>query len=145
MVVGFIIPQFLKKGGFIKMLVIHFLGEVECKTCEELEQVLELKTEKGVNEFKIALETDYPYMDVCVNKNYACISYFGKDEISCCSSMDENNGLNEYGYMEFYIGNEYEKVTVPNYQVTSFSKAKDAIMEFVKTKSRPTNLEWEEL
>ncbi len=59
--------------------------------------------------------------------------------------MDENNGLDEYGYMEFYIGDEYGKVSIPNYQVISFSKAKDAVMEFIKTKSRPANIEWEEL
>lgn len=129
----------------MKILVINFLGKVECQTCEELEQVLKLKTEKGVNEFKIAVGTAYPYMDVCVNENYACMNYFGEDEISCCASMDENNGLDAYGYMEFYIGDEYGKVNVPNYQVTSFSNAKDAVMEFVKTKSRPTNIEWEEL
>ncbi len=52
------------------MFVEHFLGKIECNTCEELEQVLELRTEKGVNEFTIELEDRccYPYLIMHVNK-----------------------------------------------------------------------------
>lgn len=59
--------------------------------------------------------------------------------------MDKNNGLYEYGNMEFYLGDEYSKMLVPNYQVISFAQAKSAALEFFNTKSRPTNIEWEEL
>ena len=48
--------------------------------------------------------------------------------------------------MEFYLGDKYHtKMIVPNYHVISFVQAKSAALEFFKTKSRPTNIEWDEL
>lgn len=126
------------------MLVEHFLGKTECNTCEELEQVLELRTEKGVNEFTLELETYYPYLIMHVNKDYAYVHYFWDDGPGS-ASMDESNGLDEYGYTEFYLGDECTELLRPNFQVVSFAKAKSAALEFFKTKSRPTNIEWMEL
>ena len=126
------------------MLVEHFLGKTECNTYEELVQILELKNENGVNEFTLELETCYPYLIMHVNKDYAYVHYFGDDGPGS-ASMDESNGLDEYGNTEFYLGDKYTKLLRPNYQVVSFAKAKSAALEFLKTKSRPTNIEWMEL
>lgn len=129
------------------MFVEHFLGKTKCNTCEELEQILELKTEKGVNEFTIELDDCccYPYLIVHVNKDYAHVHYFDSDDDVGSASMGENNGLDEYGDMEFYLGDEYTKMLVPDYQVISFAQAKSTALEFFKTKTRPANIEWEEL
>ena len=52
------------------MFIEHFLGKADCKTCEEIAKVLELKTKSGFNEFIITLAESYPYMTMYVNNDY---------------------------------------------------------------------------
>ena len=55
------------------MLVQHFLGEKKCNTCEELENELELKNEKGVNEFVLSFDEELPLVYMNVNREYATL------------------------------------------------------------------------
>lgn len=44
------------------MLAEHFMGQKECNNLEELREVLGERTEKGVNEFIISTNEQFPYM-----------------------------------------------------------------------------------
>ncbi len=127
------------------MFIEHFLGKADCKTCEEIAKVLELKTKSGFNEFIITLAESYPYMTMYVNNDYASLGYYWKENDPGYLSIGEENGLNNTEDMEFCMNSEYEKFLVPNYAVIPISQAKEAIVEFFKLKSLPTIVKWEEL
>lgn len=57
------------------MKVSHFGGEVECKTIEDLDSVLNMRYGIGVNEFWISGEEENPCLPVLVNNNYAYLTF----------------------------------------------------------------------
>ncbi|MDE5824676.1 MAG: hypothetical protein K2H91_08350, partial [Lachnospiraceae bacterium] len=95
--------------------------------------------------FIITLEEYYPYMTMYVNNDYASLSYYWRENDPGYLSIGKENGLNDAGDMEFCMNSEYEKFLVPNYAVIPISQAREAIVEFFKTQSLPSNVEWEEL
>ena len=60
-------------------------------------------------------------------------------------SIGNNNGLDEMGDMIFYTALGDKTFLVPNYSVVMFEEAKQAAVEFFKTKKLPKSIEWEEL
>lgn len=127
------------------MLVQHFLGEKKCNTCEELENELVLKNEKGVNEFVLSFDEEFPYVYMNVNREYATLNYYYKDNDPGYVSIGNNNGLDETEDMIFYTDLGNKTFLAPNYSVVMFEEAKQAAVEFFKTKKLPQSIEWEEL
>lgn len=126
------------------MLVQHFLGEKKCNTCEELEKELEKRNEKDVNEFILSFDEELPLIYMNVNKEYASLNYYYEDNDPGYVSIGNNN-LDKNGDMIFYTALGNKTFLVPNYSVVMFEEAKQAAVEFFKTKNLPQCIEWEEL
>ncbi len=58
------------------MRIEHFLGQENCNTINEVVCVLKKQTEKGVNEFWISCDEDYPVLTILTNQNYAYAHFF---------------------------------------------------------------------
>lgn len=127
------------------MLVEHFMGKKECKSIEELEEVLEVRTKKNVNEFIISSESYFPYMVMSVKNDYACLNYFWEDNNPGYSSIGDGTDLDEDGISIFYTNTDEEEIEVANYSIMSVSKAVMAVKEFFETGTLPKCIEWEEL
>ncbi len=126
------------------MTVEHFMGKALCTNYEELENVLKIRTEKGVNEFVISGEEYYPFIMMAVKDDYATITYFEKDDTSFVS-IGGNTDLGEDGISIFYTNTDEEEIEVENCSVIPFSKAVMVIKEFFETMRLPECIEWEEL
>lgn len=59
-----------------------------------MREVLEKKTEKGVNEFIISTDEPYPYMIMSVKEKYAHLGYFKEDDDPGYSSVNNEPVLN---------------------------------------------------
>lgn len=127
------------------MLVEHFMGKKKCNNFEEMREVLEQRTMKGVNEFIISTDEPFPYIIMSVKENYACLSYFRGEDDAGYSSIGTEHILDEDGISIFYTNTEDEEIEVANYLIITFEKAVSAIKEFFNTKSLPKCIEWEEL
>ena len=127
------------------MLVQHFLGEKICNTLEELERELEIRSDKGVNEFILSFDEELPLVYMNVNKEYASLNYYYEENDPGYVSIGNNNGLDEKEDMVFYTALGNKTFLVPNYSVVMFEEAKQAAVEFFKIKKLPQSIEWEEL
>ncbi|MBP1903789.1 hypothetical protein J2Z32_000401 [Paenibacillus turicensis] len=127
------------------MLVEHFLGKAVCTTYEELESILEVRTEKGVNEFIISSKEYYPFIMMSVKDDYATISYFDKEDESSFVSIGFNTDLEQDGITIFYTNTDKEEIAVENGFILPYSKATMVIKEFFETIRLPKCIEWEEL
>ena len=88
------------------MLVEHFMGQKECDSLEELREVLNERTEKGVNEFIISTHEQFPYMILSVKEKYACLSYFREEDAPGYSSINVNPVLDADGISVFYTNTD---------------------------------------
>lgn len=127
------------------MLVEHFMGQKKCSDFEEMREVLKQRTEKGVNEFIISTEEEFPYMIMAVKEEYACLSYFQEEDDPGYSSINNEPIFDEEGVSVFYTNTEDEPIEVANYSIITFEKALLAIEEFFETRCLPKSIEWEEL
>ncbi len=86
------------------MRVFDFGGETECKTIEELNELLNKRYENNSNELELYGSENYPFMTILVVDKWACIHFF-KDEDDCghYAFCDENT-LDKDGYTIFYTG-----------------------------------------
>lgn len=127
------------------MIVEHFMGKKECSNFIELEKVLRMRTAKGVNEFIINSEEEFPYLIMSVKDEYACLNYFDEDNSPGYSSIGGDVDLNEDEISIFYTNTDEEEIEVANYSIMSFQKAIMAVKEFFETNIMPKCIEWEEL
>ena len=127
------------------MLVEHFMGKKKCSNFEEVREVLQERTEKGVNEFIISTDKEFPYMIMAVKEEYACLSYFEEEDSPGYSSVNSEPILDEEGVSIFYTNTEDEEIEVANYSIITTEEAIHAIQEFFDTECLPKCIEWEEL
>jgi hypothetical protein len=127
------------------VLVEHFLGKAVCTNDEELESILKVRTEKGVNEFIISSKEYYPFIIMSVKNDYAVISYFDKEDESSFVSIGGDTNLEQDGITIFYTNTEKEEIAVENGFILPFSRATKVIKEFFETMRLPKCIEWEEL
>lgn len=127
------------------MLVEHFLGKKECNDLDELREVLNKRTEKGVNEFIISTYEQFPYMIMSVKGKYACLSYFREEDDPGYSSVNSAPVLDADGISIFYTNTDSEEIEVANYSIIDIKNATSAIEEFFETLQLPKCVEWEEL
>ena len=129
----------------INMLVEHFMGQKECNNLEELREVLGERTEKGVNEFIISTNEQFPYMIMSVKGKYACLSYFRGEDGPGYSSVNDTPVLDADGISIFYTNTDSEEIEVANYSIIEIEDAVSAVEEFFETLQLPKCIEWEEL
>ena len=127
------------------MLVEHFLGKKECSNFEEMREVLDERTEKGVNEFIISTNEPFPYMVMAVKERYACLSYFREDDDPGYSSVNNTPILDADEISIFYTNTDSEEIEVANYSIIEIKDAVSAVKEFFETQQLPKCIEWEEL
>lgn len=127
------------------MIIEHFMGKEECKNICELNFILNKKTEKGVNEFIISLDSQYPFMIMAVNNNKACLSYFRFDDDPGFSSINNMADFYEDDITVFYTNTDEEEIEVENNSIISIEQAIKAIEEFFITNQLPKCVDWEEL
>ena len=127
------------------MLVEHFMGQKECNNLEELREVLDERTEKGVNEFIISTHEQFPYMIMSVKERYACLSYFREEDDPGYSSVNDTPVLDADGISIFYTNTDSEEIEVANYLIVEIEDAVSAVVEFFETLQLPKCIEWEEL
>ena len=126
------------------MNVWHFGGEVECKTIEELDSILNIRYETMKNEFLIYGNEKYPYLAILVNHDYAFITFFPEDEGILYQSIGMNTTLNPNNMSIFYNGTPTNEIEIDNDFVVPFAKAREAAIEFFTTLSLPVCIEWSE-
>jgi hypothetical protein len=127
------------------VLVEHFLGKAVCTNYDELESILKVRTEKGVNEFIISSKEYYPFIIMSVKDDYAAISYFEKEDESSFVSIGGNTDLEQGGITIFYTNTDKEEIAIENGFILPCFKATKVIKEFFETMRLPECIEWEEL
>ena len=127
------------------MLVEHFMGQNKCDSLEELRKVLSERTEKGVNEFIISMNEQFPYMIIAVREKYACLIYFREEDDPGYSSINTNPILDADGISIFYTNTDSEEIEAANYSIVKIEDAVSAVEEFFETLQLPKCIEWEEL
>lgn len=127
------------------VLVEHFLGKAVCTNYKELESILKVRTEKGVNEFIISAKEYYPFIIMSGKDDYATISYLDKEEESSFVSVGGNADLEQDGITIFYTNTDKEEIAIENGFILPCSKATMVIKEFFETMRLPQCIEWEEL
>ncbi len=127
------------------MLGEHFMGQNKCDSLEELRKVLSERTEKGVNEFIISMNEQFPYMIMAVKEKYACLSYFREEDDPGYSSINTNPILDADGISIFYTNTDSEEIEVANYSIVKIVDVVSAVEEFFETLQLPKCIEWEEL
>lgn len=127
------------------MIVEHFMGKKECSDFEELREILDKRTEKGVNEFIISTNEKFPYMIMSVKGEYACLSYFREEDDPGYSSVNNVPILDKDGISIFYTNTDSEEIEVANYSIIKIEDAVSAVKEFFETQQLPKCIEWEEL
>lgn len=127
------------------MTIEHFIKTEKVNNVSDIKSILNKKTEKGVNEFIISLDSPYPYIIISVNGNKACLSYFRYDDDPGFHSI--NNAVKSYenGITIFYTNTEDEEIEVENCAIVTIEQAVKAVEEFFLTEQLPKCIEWEEL
>jgi hypothetical protein len=110
-----------------------------------LEQILNLRTNKGVNEFVLYNEPEYLYLVLLVNKDYTYLHYYSQDDHPGFRSMASDNGLDDNDTSIFYTNTDKEEVSIPNDSIMSFNNALIAVKAFFETGDMPKSIEWDEL
>ena len=127
------------------MKISHFGGVVECKTIEELKNVLNMRYGDEVNEFWISGEEENPCLAILVNKGYATLTYFPEDGHMGFQSVGMDTDLEADGISVFYTNTPEEEMEINNDAIIPFSKALGAIIEFFETMHLPKSIEWVEM
>jgi len=128
------------------MIIEHFGGKAICDNIKDVENVLNYRTEKGVNEFWIYGETKYPLLGLLVNKGTAYLHYFvNEGEPGFQSIGNDNLELDENENSIFYTNTDTEEVSIPNYSIITFTSALKAVKEFFETNDMPQCIEWDEM
>lgn len=124
------------------MIIEHFGGKKKCNNLKEIEQELQFRTQKGVNEFIICGEESFPYLVILANKDSAYLHYYEEEDDAGFRSIGNEN---EKGESIFYTNTDKEEVVIENMSIVNFSLAVMAAKEFCETKERPKSVEWEKL
>lgn len=127
------------------MMIEHFIQTEICNNVSEISSIINKKTEKGVNEFIVSLDSKYPYMIVAVNRNKASISFFRYDDDPGFSSINHTMNSDENGLTVFYTNTEDEEIEIENSQIITIEQAIKAVEEFFITEQLPACIDWEEL
>lgn len=124
------------------MVIEHFGDKKICNNFQDIEQELQFRTQKGVNEFIIYEEESFPCLVILVNADTAYLHYYEEEDDPGFRSIGNEN---EKGKSIFYTNTDKEEVVIENMSIVSFSLAVMAAKEFYETKERPTCVEWDEL
>ncbi|WP_277408695.1 Imm1 family immunity protein [Lacrimispora xylanisolvens] len=127
------------------MIIEHFEGKNECNSLDNIEDILTQRTHKGVNEFIIHGEQEFPYMVVLVNNNYAYLHFYKEDDDPGFRSIGGDTDLENDGDSIFYTNTDNEEVSIENVSVVPFSNALTAVKQFFETRDMPKCIEWDEL
>lgn len=127
------------------MIIEHFEGKNECNSLDNIDDILTRRTHKGVNEFIIHGEQEFPYMVVLVNNNYAYLHFYKEDDDPGFRSIGGDTDLEKDGDSIFYTNTDNEEVSIENVSVVPFSNALMAVKQFFETRDMPKCIEWDEL
>lgn len=127
------------------MIIEHFEGKTECNSLDNIDDILTRRTYKGVNEFIIHGEQEFPYMVVLVNNNYAYLHFYKEEDDPGFRSIGGDTDLEKDGDSIFYTNTDNEEVSIENVSVVPFSNALMAVKQFFETRDMPKCIEWEEL
>lgn len=128
------------------MIIEHFMGKEICENIDEIHTILEKQTSKGVNEFWISINGDYPVISVLTNQNYAYVHFFekeGEPGLQIISDVDLKLDLD--GETVFYTNTDTEEVKIENSCIVDIKRAIEIVHEFWVTHQLPKYISWEEL
>ncbi len=127
------------------MKVFHFGGETDCKSLEDLNNVLSNRYENDANEFELYGSGEYPFMTILVSCEWACVHYFeSEDDCGRYAYCDEKL-LDEDEYTDFYVGSATSKTEISNKLVIPFSLALIAVQDFFLYSKMSEKIKWFEL
>ena len=127
------------------MTIEHFIKTEKVNNVSDIRSILNKKTEKGVNEFIISLDSKYPYIIMSLNKDKACLSYFRYADDPGFHSINNTVKSDENVITIFYTNTENEEIEVENCTIITVEQAVKAVEEFFLTEQLPKCIEWEEL
>jgi len=127
------------------MIIEHFEGKNECNNIDDIEEILTQRTDKGVNEFIIQGEQEFPYMVVLANHDYAYLHYYREDDAPGFRSIGGNINLEKEKDIIFYTNTDKEEVSIETISILSFPNAVRAVKQFFETSDMPECIEWDEL
>jgi len=99
----------------------------------------------AVNHFWLFHEGKYPAMSILVKDDLASLHYFSKERVAGFRSVGHVPGLSNGGLTVFAMENPEQEERVPNEFVVPLSTALAAATDFLRSKERPSCVEWFEL
>ena len=127
------------------MTVISFEGERQCNSLEELNEVLELRSERDNNDFILIPNEDYPNMEILIKGDWTYIYYFPEEDHAGFFAYMDNNGLDKDGDMEFNIGSFNSVIEISNEHVIPVEKAYEVAREYFASNELSKEVKWFEL
>ncbi len=126
------------------MTVYYFGGKKDVNTAEDLNSVLNIRTDNNTNEFLLSGSFKYPYLSILINGNYATAIYVSDETDGILQSIGGKLGLNMDKTTTFFTGTKEQEICVWNEYVLSVEKAKDIAIEFFLKHELPTCVKWSE-
>ena len=126
------------------MTVYHFCGQKDVNTVEDLNSVLNIRTENDANEFLLSGSFKYPYLSILINGDYATAIYVSDKTGGILQSVGDGLSLNMDKTTTFFTGTKEQEICVWNEYVLSVEKAKAIAIEFFLKYELPTCVKWSE-
>lgn len=124
------------------MNVEHFGGSVECTDGLLLDGILDVRFGDEANEYLLSHEERYPLLTIQVRGDIACLHFFlGEDHAGFISVGDRKRR----DLVTLNTNTPSETIEIAGSFVVTLHRARAAAHEFLRSASRPTSIDWEEL
>lgn len=123
------------------MNIDHFGGSVEVSEPTELDNVLRLRFDNSSNEFWLCGDEKYPTLAINVRGSAAIVHFFEEDGHVVFISIGDDGAVGD----ETFYTNGTEEMEISAIHVVEFEQARQAAVEFVRSGSIPTVIDWYEL
>ena len=120
------------------MLVSLPDGDMMIDSADEIEAIIRKKAAEGVSEVWISDRSKpYPALAVLLNREYACVDYFGENEDDMWRSVGSKN-------TEVVFSAGGTEWTAPTDAVISVDEAVDCLRQFCNDLKRPVCIKWQD-
>lgn len=128
------------------MEVWDFNGTHTVHDSSELEEIMQTRSDEGLNEFCLSHEgSDHPLLLISVKGDLAAIHYFPRDGHAGFASIGGGLGLGPRGMTSFATGSPVNAIEITNDAVIPFSTALAVAKEFLRSRELPRSIKWLEL
>lgn len=122
--------------------VEHFGGSVEVTDPTALDEVLRTRFANDANEYWLCGDERYPVLAINVRGSSAMIHFFPEDGHAGFGSIGDESAA---GVETFYTNTATEELEIWARAVVDFEQARLAALEFMRSGSIPTVIDWYEL